>query len=175
MREIWLDEEFKKSDQVFVGYTSFNRKKITTTNFGIWLGYDKGELFFQMRFRYHIPKSRFGKDVWTHIKSVISLFDAVGRYIKPMTVPLILLPSQGAIKFIEKNTWKNLDVGEGLGVAEKHKFTQYVNIYTPQFARYSATIPPYSMLREMMKQESVLVSNKIVNKGFYDYSNWLTE
>lgn len=168
----WLESKIndKEHEQVFIGYTSFTNKRVTTTNQGVWLGYDKGELFFQMRFRYHLPKVKFGKDVWTHIKAISVLFDSVGRYIRPYTPPKIIISSIKAQKFIENNVYKNLSVYEN--IQDKQRFISYMDIFTPQFDYFQAVTPPYSLLRELVREDNKNVAKKVVDKSFYDYSSW---
>lgn len=151
-------------DTVWIGYTSFSRKKIATSNYGIWLGYKQGELFAEMRFRQMVPKGKFGQVEWTHIKSLTALFDAMHPYIK--SPPLILMSNKRAIRFLQKSDYKWANIS----TKEKSKIHFWLDTMTPELEWYNVLERPFCMLRELMLEEGENVSRKMVNGEFFDWT-----
>lgn len=164
----WLEDKLNNPefDEVYVGYTSFTRKKITTSNSGIWMGYRQGKPFFELRFRYAFPKGKFGQDVWTHFKACSILFDTIWPFTS--RPPLVLVSSQRAINFIKEAGFKWLSIDQ----QEKAKMYFWLDTLTPTFEWYNSLEPPFCVLREMMLKESKHIAIKIGNKDLYDYSSW---
>jgi hypothetical protein len=154
-----------KFSEVYIGYTSFTRKKIATSNTGIWVGYRNGEPFFEMRFRYAFPKGKFSQDIWTHFKAVTFLCDNIWRHTS--SPPLILVSSKRAVTFIQGQGYKWLPIGE----QEKAKMYFWLDTLTPQIESYDALTPPFSLLRELMLEDSQHVSKKVAEKSFVDFTD----
>lgn len=162
----FLERHFQNPnfETVWINYTSFNRKKVTTSNFGIWLGYKKGELFAEMRFRQTVPKEKFGQDVWTSVKSLVTFFDKMHPVIT--SPPLILLNSRKAIEFLQRTAYKWASIDN----KEKSKIHFWLDTMTPTFEWYNVLEQPFCILRELMLEEGENVKKKIVNKGFFDWT-----
>jgi hypothetical protein len=162
----WLERHLNNPEfeTVWVGYTSFNRKRVTTSNYGIWLGYKGGELFTEMRFRQTVPKEKFGQDVWTHAKSLVTLFDKMHPYIS--SPPLVLINSRKAIKFLYDGDykWKSIEY------KEKSKIHFWMDTMTPKLEWYNVLERPFCILRELMLEEGENVSRKIANREFFDWT-----
>lgn len=164
----WLDTQLNnpKYNEVIVGYTSYSRKKVTSVNNGIFIGYRKGKPFFWMKFREGVAKQRLGQDIWSHHKSLIGLFDKIHPYIT--SPPLILLSSKRAVKWLETSAYKWISISD----KDKSKLFFWVDVLNPTFESYDITSQPFSILREMCLKEGNNISNKVVNKEFYDYSQF---
>lgn len=162
----YLDRHLNNPEHetVWVGYTSFNRNRVTTSNFGIWLGYKGGQLFSELRFRQTIPKDKFGQDIWTHVKSLVTLFDKMHPVIK--SPPLILLSSRKAIKFLEQSMYKWAAIDH----KEKSKIHFWLDTMTPNLQWYNVLEQPFCILRELMLEEGGNVSSKIANRQFFDWT-----
>lgn len=155
-------------NEVFLGYTSYSRKRVTSVNNGVFIGYKTatGKPFFQMKFREGVPKEKLGQDIWSHHKSLIGLFDkAHGLITSP---PLILLSSKRAVNWLETSAYKWLSISE----KSKSKLYFWVDSLCPTFQHYDITKAPFSALRELCLAEGRRITKKAVDKDFYDYSQW---
>lgn len=164
----WLDRHLKnpKYNEVFVGYTSYSRRKVTSVNNGVFIGYRNGKPFFQMKFREGVPKEKLGQDIWAHHKSLIGLFNNIHGIIT--SPPLILLSSRKAVDWLQKSSYKWISISD----KSKSKLFFWVDSLCPTFESYDCTTAPFSALRELCLKEGNNISNKVVNKTFYDYSQW---
>lgn len=164
----WLDEKLNdpRYGEVFVGYTSYSRKKVTSVNNGIFIGYRKGRPFFEMRFREGVAKQKLGQDIWSHHKSLIGLFDKAYTYISGP--PLILLSSRKAVEWLKTSAYKWLSISD----KDKSKLFFWVDSLKPEFDHYDITTQPFSILREMCLNEGINISKKVVDKTLYNYSQF---
>lgn len=168
IREDWLERHINnpKYNEVFIGYTSYSRKKVTSVNNGIFVGYRKGRPFFEMKFREGVPKEKLGQDIWSHHKSIIGLFDKAWPYIT--APPLVLLSSRKAVEWLKTSAYKWLSISE----KSKSKLFFWVDSLAPTFESYDATTQPFSMLREFCLREGEDLSKRVAEKRIYDYSSW---
>lgn len=164
----WLDQHLNnpKYNEVFVGYTSYSRKKVTSVNNGVFIGYRKGRPFFWMKFREGVAKQKLGQDIWSHHKSLIGLFNVVYPYIS--APPLILLSSKKAVEWLKTSAYKWLSISD----KDKSKLYFWVDSLKPEFQHYDITTQPFSVLREYCLTEGNRISKKVVDKSFYDYSKF---
>jgi hypothetical protein len=164
----WLEEDLMNPNhnEVFVGYTSYIRNKVASINNGIFIGYRQGRPFFWMKFRESVEKGRMKQDIWSHHKSLITLFDIVHHEITGP--PLILLSSKKAIKWLEDSAYKYVKLTD----KDKSKLWFWTDVLHPVFKPYDAMSAPYSILRELCLAENVNVSMKASNKQFFDYAEF---
>lgn len=167
----WLESDLNnlKYPEVFVGYTSYSRRKIVSINNGIFIGYRLGKPFFWMKFRESVPKQKLGQDVYAHHKGLIGLFDKIHNIIT--SPPLILISSRKAVEWLHTSAYKWLSISE----KDKSKLFFYVDMLKPEFKSYDVTTQPFSILRELALKEGNNISSKTAEKSFYDYSTEWSE
>lgn len=167
LRFNWLDQiNSPKYNEVFVGYTSYTRKKLKSVNNGVYIGYRSGKPFFWMKFREAVDKEKLGQDIWSHHKGLIGLFDKAFPYITGP--PLILLSSKKAVDWLKTSAYKWLSISD----KDKSKLFFWVDTLKPEFESYDSTTQPYSIMRELALKENTNIAKKVVEHKFYDYSQF---
>lgn len=163
----WLTEKINSREFVILGYTSYSRKRVTSVNNGIYIGYKNGKPFFHMKFREGVTKVKLMQDIWSHHKSLIGVFDKIHSQIT--SPPLILLSSKKAVDWLKTSAYKWISISD----KDKSKLFFWVDVLKPEFESYDITTQPFSLLRELALKEGARISNKVVKKEFYNYGQWL--
>lgn len=170
MNQKWLSEYINnpRYSTVWVGYTSNNRGRIQASHAGVWLGYQGGKCFCSLRFRHSEPKVKFGDHFMGMIVSMVNLFESMNRYIDHDSV--ILVSNKTMKRVVEEAQYKWL-----ANIEYKSRLFFWMHNLAPQIQVYESNVIPFSILREIVREEHKNIANHYANRDFYNFTSWNEE